>query len=141
MRHFSLAITFGLLSFSGTLLAQEEKEDKLTYYEQRAAEDAKYEQSLAVQNEEDEEDFWQDQKQYEKDLKRRDRKAYKAYMKGKRDAYAEHEVHCNSHCHHSDRYYYHTTFYYSYQRNYYPRQSTFGTSIGIKAPSVRVGIF
>jgi hypothetical protein len=117
-------------------------QDKLSYYEQRAKEDAAYEQSLAMENESDEEDFWGDQKQYEKDLKKRDKEAYKAYMKGKRDAYAEHARHCSHRCYHSDHYYHHASFYYNYQEYHYPsRRSTIRTGIRVGAPSLRVGIF
>lgn len=122
--------------------AASSKEDKLSYYEQRAKEDAQYEQSLVMESDDDEADFWEDRKQYEKDLKKRDRKAYKAYMKGKRDAYAEHAKYCDSHCHHSDHYHHHAHFYYSYHRYDYPRRrSSINTGVRIATPSVRVGIF
>ena len=146
MKYFGFLIA--LLAFTSTthLFAQEEKDtteqDKLSYYEQRAKEDAKYEQSLALENENDEEDFWDDQKQYEKDLKKRDKEAYKAYMKGKRDAYAEHERHCSHRCYHSDQYYHHASFYYSYHDYHYPsRRSSIRTGIHVGTPSLRVGIF
>lgn len=123
----------------------ETKVEGKTYYEQRALEDAKYEQEFAAETEADEKEFWDDQKQYEKDLKKRDRKAYRAYMKGKKDAYAEHYEHCDNHCHHSDHYYSHATFYYyGYNDRRYYRQSPRGTSVRtnvrLSTPRVRVGI-
>ena len=143
MKKMNFLIALVVLFSLTTVVAQEEKvekKDKLSYYEDRGAQDASYEQSLEVEKEE-EADFWKGQEQYEKDLKKRDRKAYRAYMKGKSDAYAEHAAHCDSHCHHSDYYHHHTTYYYSYQRNYYPRRrSTINTGVRVSAPSVRVGI-
>ncbi|MBT8238276.1 MAG: hypothetical protein HKP38_01045 [Croceitalea sp.] len=141
-----ITLGFVLLMIFG-LKAQEEpkqQEDKSSYYEQRAKQDAEYEQSLALDKEADEADFWADQKQYEKDLKARDKKAYKAYMKGKRDAYAEHEAHCGDHCGHSDYYHHHAHFYYTYHSNYYrspSRRATLGTRVKIGTPNLRVGLF
>jgi len=137
-----------IMSISLSSYAQENKEkdeikiDKESYYQQRAIEDAKYEQQFNAKSKTEEEVFWNDQKQYEKDLKRRDRKAYRAYMKEKKSAYANHYKHCNHHCHHSDYYYHHAAFYYyRYDRYYYPRSTrTINTSIKVRTPSVRLGI-
>ncbi|WP_232459785.1 MULTISPECIES: hypothetical protein [unclassified Winogradskyella] len=41
---------------------------------------------LKQKQKKEEKKFWKDQKEYEKDLKRRDREAYEAYMQGKTDA-------------------------------------------------------
>lgn len=132
------------LVVSASVSAQESNEkeqDQLSYYEQRAKEDAIYEQSLATNNEDDEKDFWKDQKQYEKDLRKRDKEAYKAYMKGKRDAYAEHEEHCDDHCHHSRQYYSHAHFYYTYYDYQYPRRTYVGTGLRVSSPRVGISIF
>lgn len=143
--HFLLTTAFVVMSFG--LTAQETEagsEEKLSYYEKRAREDAQFEQSQKLENEKEEEEFWEDQKEYEKKLKKRDRKAYKAYMKGKRDAYAEHEQHCDSHCHHSSRYHYHASFYYHghdhYEYRRSPRRTSVRTNVGIGLPSIRVGL-
>ncbi|MBJ6368315.1 hypothetical protein [Snuella sedimenti] len=121
----------------------ETKVDKTSYYEKRALEDAKYEQQFKADNEEEELAFWEDQKTYEAELKARDRKAYRAYMRRKRKAYAEHYGHCDHHCHHSGHYYHHATFYYygynRYHYERYPRSSTTRVSIG--TPKVRLGLF
>lgn len=144
MKKVHFLLTAILLAVTFTAVAQEKEvteKEKLSYYEQRAKEDAAYEQSTEVTIEEEEE-FWEGQKAYEKNLKKRDKKAYKAYMKGKRDAYVEHAAHCNSHCHHSDYYHSHTTYYYSYN-NYRraPRRSTVvRTNVGVRVPSVRIGL-
>ena len=139
------------LSFSLAAQAQETEVsndasiDQKSYYQKRALEDAKYEQQFKAETKADEEVFWKDQKNYEENLKREDRKAYRAYMKGKKDAYASHYDHCGNHCHHSDNYYHHASFYYyGYHGHYnerYPRRSSVGTSVRIRTPSVRVGLF
>ena len=145
-------VTFILaIGFSFIIQAQEAETDnkapvdKKSYYEKRAAEDAKYEQQFVSKNKEDEETFWDDQKAYEKDLKKKDRKAYRAYMQGKKDAYAEHYDHCNHHCHHSEYYYHHASFYYyRYDGYYYDRYPKRGTSVRtnvrLSTPRVRVGL-
>ncbi|GGK35517.1 hypothetical protein GCM10007962_32420 [Yeosuana aromativorans] len=119
--------------------------DKKTYYQKRAMEDAKYEQQFSAKTKAEEETFWKEQKNYENNLKKKDRKAYKAYMKGKEDAYASHYEHCNNQCHHSDYYYHQTSFYYyGYDRYYYeryPQRNTISTSVQVRTPSVRLGLF
>ncbi|HMB99537.1 MAG TPA: hypothetical protein VKN14_00715 [Flavobacteriaceae bacterium] len=118
--------------------------DKQSYYKQRAEEDAKFEQQFNAETETDEKAFWKEQKNYERNLKRKDKKAYKAYMKGKRDAYASHYNHCNNHCHHSDYYYHHASFYYyrydGYYHKRYPRRSLIKTRVSIGSPRVGIGI-
>ena len=121
------------------------KADKLSYYRQRAIEDAKYEQQFKAENEDEEKAFWNEQENYEKKLKAKDRKAYRAYMRGKRDAYASHYAHCDAYCHHSDYYYHHATFYYyGYDRYYYeryPQSSSVNTRVSLGVPSVNLGLF
>lgn len=120
------------------LQAQEtSQEDPETYYERRAREDAAYELALK-EDAEDEEEFWTSQQEYEQALKKTDKKAYKAYMKGKRDAYREHASHCNAHCHHGPRFEYRATYYYSnYPRS---RQSSPTMSVRVRTPKVRIGL-
>ncbi|MBC3757626.1 hypothetical protein H7U19_04380 [Hyunsoonleella sp. SJ7] len=151
MKLFKTAICILIISLSFTINAQEvskEKEeslDKTSYYEKRAKEDAKFEQEFKAETEAEAEEFWEEQEAYEKELKKRDRKAYRAYMKGKRDAYAEHYEYCNHHCHHGDHYYHHASFYYyRYDRYYYDRyprpRNTVSTNVRANVPRVRVGI-
>ncbi|MFC4721049.1 hypothetical protein ACFO5O_01845 [Geojedonia litorea] len=145
MKTIKFFIIVFVASIFTTVNAQEEgksieKETKMSYYEQRALEDAKFEQEFKSENKKDEERFWKDQKSYEDKLKKRDRKAYKAYMKGKRDAYAEHYNHCDHSCYHSDHYYHHASFYYHrYYYEPYPRRTTMRTNIRVGVPSVRIG--
>ncbi|SFC81120.1 hypothetical protein [Algibacter pectinivorans] len=151
MNIFKTALCILTLSLTYTINAQDTtatsntKIDKESYYQKRAAEDAKFEQQFKAENEEESEEFWQEQKAYEKELKKKDRQAYKAYMKGKRDAYAEHYEHCDNHCHHNTHYYSHASFYYyRYDGYYYNRQpqrrSTINTRVSLGAPRVRVGL-
>ena len=123
---------------------KEDTIDKKTYYENRAAEDAKFEQQFKAETKAEEEAFWEAQENYEKDLKKRDRAAYKAYMQGKKDAYAEHYEHCSSHCHHGHYYYSHASFYYyrydGYYYNRHPRSTSVNTNVRVSSPRVRVGL-
>ncbi|MCQ0110422.1 hypothetical protein [Zhouia amylolytica] len=133
-------IIIGFINFSA--FGQEpdkENEDPLSYYEKRAREDAEYEQSLASQHVEDEELFWKDQKAYEKNLKKRDKKAYKAYMKGKEAAYKEHQDSCDSSCHHSHYYHHYTSFYYYEERRPY-RSPYRNANIRLRMSSLNVGV-
>ncbi|MDI1304552.1 MAG: hypothetical protein PSX42_06875 [bacterium] len=119
--------------------------DKTTYYQQRGSEDANYELTFKAKTKAEEKAFWKEQKEYEKDLKKKNRKAYHAYIASKQDVYTTHHSHCDANCHHSDSFYGHTGFYYyEYdQRNYQraPSNTSVSTQIGVRAPSVRLGLF
>ena len=126
--------------------AEEKVFDKESYYKTRALEDAKYEQQFKAETKAEEETFWDDQKAYEEDLKRKDKRAYKAYMRGKKDAYKSHYAHCDNHCHHSDHYYHHASFYYyRYDGYYYDRYPSRRNSINVRTrvstPRVSLGLF
>ncbi|MDO7172679.1 hypothetical protein [Mariniflexile sp. AS56] len=129
-----------------TKIASETKVDKQSYYQNRAYEDAKYEQQFVAETKAEEEAFWKEQQAYEKDLKRQDKKAHKAYVKGKKDAYKSHYSHCDSHCHHSASYYGHASFYYygyheHYNQRYPRRSSSVSAGVRVATPNVRVGLF
>jgi hypothetical protein len=119
--------------------------DKITYYQQRGSEDANYELTFKAKTKAEEKAFWKEQKEYEKELKKKNRKAYQAYIARKQDVYTVHHSHCDAHCHHSDSFYGHAGFYYyEYdQRNYQgrPSNTSVNTQIGVRAPSVRLGLF
>lgn len=146
MKKINLIVLFSLI-FTVAVNAQKDDTKKLdskTYYEQRAEEDAKFEQDFVAEDEKSDEEFWKNQKQYEKDLKKRDKKAYRAYMKGKKDAYAEHYDHCDDHCFHSHHYYSYATFYYyGYERNAYrpTNRTSVRTNVGLNTSRIRVGLF
>jgi hypothetical protein len=116
---------------------------KENYYNKRAKEDAKFEQEFTATSKAEDKKFWKEQKQYEKELKKRDQVAHKAYMKGKRDAYAEHSDHCNSYCNHGYYYQYHVNYYYHsnyrYERTYNRRPNR--TRVQISTPSIGFRIF
>lgn len=151
MKFYKSLIFIVTIGLSFTLNAQEtehadnSKIDKKSYYQKRAIEDAKFEQQFSAETKAEEEAFWEEQKAYEKNLKREDRKAYRAYMKGKKDAYASHYGHCNHHCHHSDFYYHHASFYYygynGYRYKRYSRRSTINAGVRVNTPSVSLGLF
>jgi hypothetical protein len=155
MKTIKTVLTIVLFGAIATLNAQEAKvsqetrittnQEKLSYYEQRGSEDANYELKFKAKSKSDEESFWKEQKQYEIELKKDNRRAYRAYMQGKKDAYAEHHHHCDDHCYHSDSFYHHAGFYYyEYdQRNYQrsPSRTSVKTQVGVPTPSVRLGIF
>ena len=116
-----------------------------TYYQQRGAEDANYELTFKAKTKAEEKAFWKEQKTYEKELKERNRRAYQAYVAGKQDVYTAHYYHCDAHCHHNDSFYSHAGFYYyEYDQRHYqrtPSNTSVNTQIGVRAPSVRLGLF
>jgi hypothetical protein len=127
--------------------AQEKKKDSIlgkeNYYRVRAKEDARFEQEFNSKSKSDDKKFWKEQKQYEKELENRDEEAHKAYMRGKRDAYAEHSDHCNKHCNHGYYYQYHVNYYYHSnppRERRYNRGAT-QTRIKIRTPSLGINIF
>jgi hypothetical protein len=151
-----------ILLFSGTIATVHAQEasvksetnintnlDKITYYQQRGSEDANYELTFKAKTKTEEKAFWKEQKEYEKELKKKNRKAYRAYIASKEDVYTTHHSHCDAHCHHSDSFYGHAGFYYyeydqrNHQRNYQrrPSNTSVNPQIGVRAPSVRLGIF
>lgn len=119
--------------------------EKLSYYQHRGAADAKFELEYKAKSKAEEKAFWKEQKEYEKDLKQNNRRAYRIYLQSKQEAYAEHHHHCNGHSYHSDYFYDHATVYYhQYDRHNYersPRRTSVNTQIGVRAPSVRLGVF
>jgi hypothetical protein len=125
--------------------AQVETKHSVSYYQERGAEDAQYELKFEAKTKSEEQVFWNEQKEYEKELKRNNRRAYRAYLQGKRDGYAAHYDHCDSHCHHSTYWYQHADYYYyGYGQPRYENRSSrssVDTQIGVSAPSVRLGLF
>lgn len=145
-------VFFGIIANAGAQEARVRNEarinsdqDYTTYYQQRGAEDARYELEFQAKSKNDERAFWQEQKQYEKELKKENKHAYSVYIQSKEEAYANHYHHCNNQCYHSDAFYQHAEFYYSeydrrdYERN--PSTISVNTRVGVRTPSVRLGIF
>lgn len=117
---------------------------KMSYYEKRGAEDAQFELAFTAKTKAEEKAFWKEQKAYEKQLKVKNRKAYRAYIASKKEVYAEHYNHCDSHCHHDAGFYtYAGYYYYGYEHPYYQRSyspSTVNTRINVGTPSLRLGL-
>lgn len=118
----------------------------VSYYEERGAEDAQYELNFESKKSKSEDRvFWNEKQAYEKELKRKNRRAYRSYLQGKRDGYAAHYDHCDSHCHHSDYWYQHADYYYyKYREPRYEDRSSrtsVNTQIRVSAPRVRLGLF
>lgn len=121
-----------------------ESETKITYYQQRGTEDAKFELSFQGKTKAEETAFWKEQKAYEKELKKKNRKAYRAYIASKKETYAAHHYDCDAHCHHSNAFYTQARYYYygyddpGYQRT--PTRTSVNAQIGVRTPSVRLGL-
>lgn len=99
-----------LLLFAGlgpALLAQQGSAafQGLRFYEQLALRDAVYESSLHVLTDHDAQDYWVDQRNYERALGKANFSAYLAYMRSKKTAYYQHLQNCNTTCGHGPEYY------------------------------------
>ncbi|NNJ89629.1 MAG: hypothetical protein HKP53_09515 [Eudoraea sp.] len=92
---------------------QEEKggESETNFYGNMAITDALKEQSLAFVLEEDEMDYWKDQRNFEKSLKQENYTAYKTYIFFKRRSYLEHEQGCDIASEHGKGYNKQASFY------------------------------
>lgn len=155
MKTIKTAVVFTIFGIIGSINGQESRvktetrlssnQDRMAYYEQRGAEDARFELEFKAKSKADEKAFWKEQQAYEKNLKKQNRTAYRAYMAGKQDAYAEHYHYCDAHCYHGDGFYQHAGFYYYgyYERDYRtsPRSSSVNTQIRVTTPTVRLGVF
>jgi hypothetical protein len=114
----------------------------MSYYQRRGLEDAQHEQELEVKSKAEEHTFWEEQKQYEKELKKNDRRAHRAYLQGKKRGYAAHQYHCDSHCHHSEYWYQHADIITMNIENRVMKiepRTTVNTQIGVRTPQVRLG--
>ncbi|WP_222983015.1 hypothetical protein [Flagellimonas meishanensis] len=77
----------------------------LRFYEQLALRDADYEASLHVLTDHDAQDYWVDQRNYERKLGKANFSAYLVYMRQKKSAYYQHLQNCNAYCGHGPEYY------------------------------------
>jgi hypothetical protein len=106
------------------------KKQRISFFMERAQQDAKYEQTLVTGNKEDELDIWKDQKRFEKDLKDWDWASYDAYMFAKKNAYLKHDEVCEDHCNHTDYYFEQITPYLMYQPyDYHKQKISLGTEV------------
>lgn len=155
MKAIKTIVAIALFGSLATMNAQDAKlksetringsQDKMAYYESRGAEDARFELEFKAKSKAEEKAFWKEQQEYEKNLKKENKKAYRAYIASKQEAYTEHHHHCDDHCYHSDSFYHHAGYYYyGYEEyNYHasPRSSSVHTQVRVNTPSVRLGIF
>ncbi len=95
------------------LRPQEEKggESDTSFYRTMAIDDALMEQSLKFALEEDEMDYWKDQRNFEKTLKQENYTAYKTYIFFKRRSYLEHKQGCDIATNHGKGYNKQASFY------------------------------
>lgn len=155
MKSIKTVLAIAFFGIIGTVKGQEARvksetrvnpnQDRIGYYEQRGAEDARFEFEFKSKSKADEKAFWKEQKEYEKNLKKQNRRAYRTYIASKQEAYAEHYHHCDGHCYHNDSFYHHAGYYYyGYdQRDYQttPHSTSVNTQIRVNTPSVRLGVF
>ena len=81
------------------------------FFAAQARADGLFEQQLIFNTVQDEEDYWADQRAYERELYKRDAKSYASYILSKRKVYAAHEPLCGDRCLHGDYYYMQLAFY------------------------------
>jgi len=100
------ALLFVFILFPGLVsLAQGDAVlNDLLFYERLAQRDAAYEQSVQFSNEQDERDYWNDQKNFEQLLQQKKPKAYQVYISHKRPPYVDHIQQCQDECVHGDFY-------------------------------------
>ena len=120
MKRFGFFVLLLIFGTPNSVIAQNlddyySSKEKVFLFELRAEKDATYEQSLVFHNKKDEMDFWQDQKQYEKDLEKWDEVVYTIYMNAKKEIYLKHIEHCGEHCNHGKFYYQQRSYYATYQ--------------------------
>ena len=89
-------------------------ESTMQFFEQRAYTDAAYEQQMEWKSEEDEMDYWTDQRNFESTLQKNHHQAYQVYINSKRIAYIEHRDGCTSLSRHGDYYQLQSAFYLQY---------------------------
>jgi hypothetical protein len=115
----------------------------MSYYQRRGLEDAQHEQELEVKKKAEEHMLGRTKK-YEKELKKNDRRAHRAYLQGKKRGLCSAPHYCDSHCHHSEYWYQHAGYYYyEYREPRYENRAsrtTVNTQIGVRTPQVRLGL-
>ncbi len=89
--------------------------EDVSFFILQAWEDAVLEQQLKISEEEDQHDFWEDQKNFEMALKKNNYKDYKLYLYAKCEAYAAHEAQCSDRCKHGSHFVRQAAFYARYR--------------------------
>ena len=128
--HIAIWFTLGLATAS---IAQH---NGLSFYQELARKDALREQTIAFSNIEDEKDFWNDQIQFENDLRVQNVPAYQVYMNEKRMAYSKHAEKGKNDCTHSDFYYKQAGFYFTYSDDTILTKEAVGTVVQVASPRI-----
>lgn len=88
------------------------QDHRLEFYANRAWQDADYEQQRIWLTEEDEVDYWTDQRNFENILHQAYPERFQVYLDNKRAAYREHQSHCGDNCQHGDYYQLQAAYYF-----------------------------
>ncbi len=107
------------------------------FFEELARGDALQEQYLRWTDEEDQQDYWNDQKSFEVDLKKYKYKTYLSYLKGKCEAYSSHQSECSVRCGHGSYYYLQAAFYGQFNTDDLTQQLS---SVDDKTNTVKLGL-
>ena len=101
------------LAFSLVGAAQEAMSgpDNLNFYFQQGQKDATLEQSLFFTNEQDELDYWVDQRIYEQALQKKSPREFTAYMLAKQLVYLRYAHTCSQTCEHGDYFHLQASYY------------------------------
>ena len=122
----------GCLLFAGLLwqptYAQDNDPDpegpSIEYFRKLALEDAIKEQKLKLVSEEDQTDYWADQRNFEKELKKINYTAYTVYLHTKAGVYEAHGTVCDSQCGHGRHYWLQAGYYGRYADSALPSAVT-----------------
>nr|WP_299343192.1 hypothetical protein [Allomuricauda sp.] len=102
---FFLVFAFAAISWSTWAQGTTASMHRLNFYEKLAQRDAEYEQNLGTSYaEQDELDYWNDQRDFERQLGKSNFTYYLVYMKSKKQAHREHLEMCGNSCSHSQVY-------------------------------------
>jgi|GEM_PF-2897868 len=114
-------IALTLMTLPLGLWAQEERiMDTEMFYALLAQKDAQYELSFNFTSDDDERDFWKDQKSFENELALKNKTAYQFYLKHKAKFYRNHKLDCAPNCLHSELFIKHALVYMkSHKENVY----------------------
>lgn len=101
------------LAFSLVGVAQETRTgaDNLNFYFQQGQKDATLEQGLFFSNEQDELDYWVDQRIYEQALQKKSSREFTAYILAKQLVYLKHDHKSSQACEHGDYFHLQASYY------------------------------
>lgn len=102
-----ISLVCGLL-IPGLLTGQQQGAD---FYAYMGHSDGLYEQGVRFASEQDELDYWKDQRAYESALRQGEPEGYRSYMKAKHDVYSAHRALCSPDCQHGDYFWLQASFY------------------------------